>query len=101
MAEAVTVTLSWSTVTLAASVLTALGVIVGYIAKGVRFMDRQKQQDAEIDAIYEELTLLTFGVRACLRGLQEQGCNGPVTEALNLFDKHLNKKAHEHGGANR
>lgn len=42
----------------------------------------------------EELMILTYGIRACLSGLKEQGCNGPVTEAFSMLDKHLNKKAH-------
>ena len=39
-------------------------------------------------------TLLTYGVLACLKGLKEQGCNGPVSEAINKIEKYLNKKAH-------
>lgn len=42
----------------------------------------------------EELMILTYGIRACLSGLKEQGCDGPVTDAINMIDKHLNKKAH-------
>jgi hypothetical protein len=42
----------------------------------------------------EELQLLTYGVLACLKGLREQGCNGPVSEAITKFEKHLNDKAH-------
>ena len=42
-----------------------------------------------------ELQLLTYGVLACLKGLQEKGCNGPVTEAVNKIEKYLNQKAHE------
>ena len=49
---------------------------------------------ADNRAIQEELTLLTYGVLACLKGLKEQGCNGPVTEAVNKIEKHLNTKAH-------
>lgn len=118
-----TVTLSWQTITLIAGGLTGLGIIAGYLARAVRFVDRQKAQDAEMAAmkeqherdkaelydrmnaelssVYEELTLLTYGIQACLKGLQEQGCNGPVTEAVHAFEKHLNKKAHEHGGVHR
>jgi hypothetical protein len=33
-------------------------------------------------------------MRACLSGLKEQGCNGPVTQALDALEKHLNKQAH-------
>lgn len=80
--------------------------IIAYFAKAVRWMDKQKKQDEEIKALRDlhnsdqryinaELTLLTYGVLACLKGLREQGCNGPVTEAVNKIEKHLNEKAHE------
>lgn len=39
--------------------------------------------------------MLTYGILACLKGLQEKVCNGPVTEAINRFEKFLNAKAHE------
>ena len=42
-----------------------------------------------------EQTLLTYGVLACLKGLKEQGCNGPVTEAIGKIEKHINVKAHQ------
>ena len=32
---------------------------------------------------------------ACLKGLKEQGCNGPVSAALDKLEKHLNQAAHE------
>lgn len=90
----------------AGGVLTAAIAIFGAVAKGVRWMDRQKDQDKEIKAlrerhdkdqnhVNEELTLLTYGVLACLKGLKEQGCNGPVSEAIGRIEKHLNQKAHE------
>ncbi len=31
---------------------------------------------------FEELTILLKGQLACLQGLKEQGCNGPVTQAI-------------------
>jgi hypothetical protein len=37
-------------------------------------------------------------VLACLKGLKEQGCDGPVTEALGKLEAHLNQAAHD-GGA--
>ena len=111
------VTLSWQSIIVAGSVLAALGGIFGYLAKAVRFFDRQKEQDTELkklaqhheddkkalheemehelSTIYEEQTILTYGILACLKGLSEQGCNGPVTEAINKIEKHLNQKAHE------
>lgn len=101
----------------AGGVFTATAVIIGTIAKGVRWVDEQKAQSTEIKALREhhdkdanrlreeikqdqirraeEQTLLTYGVLACLKGLREQGCNGPVTEAINKIEKYLNRKAHE------
>ena len=43
----------------------------------------------------EEQQMLTYGVLACLKGLQEKGCNGPVTDAISKIEKYLNAKAHE------
>ena len=42
----------------------------------------------------DEMCLLTYAVLACLKGLKEQGCNGPVTEAIGKVEKHINQKAH-------
>lgn len=78
-----------------AALITALGTIGGLIVAVYKFYARQKKQDDELAAMRGELQLICFGLKACLSGLHDQGCNGPVTEALNLLDKHLNKKAHE------
>ena len=51
--------------------------------------------EAEIKSIKEEQTVLVHGVLACLMGLKEQGCNGPVTDAINAIEKHINKQAHK------
>ena len=98
--------LTWQTIITAASVLGAAGVLIGALVKIVRWMDRQKAQDgdikalrdthnADMDAMKQEQTLLVYGILACLKGLKEQGCNGPVTEAINKIEKHLNQKAHQ------
>ena len=78
-----------------AALLTALGVIGGAALWAVKFVDRQKKQDQELTAIRKEQTLICYGVMACLRGLKEQGCAGPVTPALDKLEKHLNQAAHE------
>ena len=78
----------------AAAVMTALGTVAGAVAAVYRFYLRQKKQDEELSAIRAELQILCFGIRACLSGLKEQGCNGPLTQALTALDKHLNKQAH-------
>jgi len=89
------ITINAQTLITFAGVLAALGTIGGVIAWCVKFVDRQKKQDKEIAAIRKEQTLICYGIKACLQGLKEQGCNGPVTEALDKLDKHLNKAAHE------
>lgn len=78
-----------------AAVLTAAGTIVGVVFAIFRWLQKQKQQDIDIDALKEEQCLLTYGILACLKGLKEQGCNGPVTEAINKIEKHVNQKAHD------
>ena len=87
--------LNVDTVMQGAALLTALGVIGGVVVWCVRFVARQKRQDREIAAICEEQTMICFGVLACLKGLREQGCNGPVSEALGKLEKHLNQQAHK------
>ena len=41
------------------------------------------------------INVCCYGILACLRGLKEQGCDGPVTEALDKLEKHLNMAAHD------
>ncbi len=85
------------TIVKAAALITALGVIGGVVVWCLKFVERQKKQDKEIVAIRHEQTLICYGILACLKGLKEQGCNGPVTEALTKIEKHLNQAAHEDG----
>lgn len=100
------ITLTWQAIITASAVLAAILALVGFFAKGVRWVDQQKQQTADIEALRKlhkddmddmkyEQTLLVYGILACLKGLKEQGCNGPVTEAINKIEKHLNQKAHQ------
>lgn len=85
------------TILKAAAVIGALGVLGGVLVWCLKFVERQKKQDKEIAAIRQEQTLICYGILACLKGLKEQGCNGPVSEALDKIEKHLNKAAHEIG----
>lgn len=85
---------TWQTVITIAAVITATVTIVGRYNKLYDFVKRQEEQDKLIKSIQEEQTLLTYGVLACLKGLHEQGANGPVTEAINKIEKHINEKAH-------
>ena len=82
-------------ITTLAATITALGVIFGVIFAIYKWYLKQEKQDKDIKAIKEEQTVLVHGVLACLKGLSEQGCNGPVTEAINQIEKHINKHAHK------
>ena len=84
----------------AASVI--LGVIIGAYKLYDKLIDRidalekrMDEQDKTIDRVKKEDTLVIYALRACLDGLHQQGCNGKVTEAINMIDKHINKAAHE------
>lgn len=89
------ITVTWQGIITVASVIAAVIAIVAYFAKAVRWVDKQNEQEEKIKALQEEQALLVHGVLACLKGLKEQGCNGPVTAAINQFEDYLNQKAHE------
>ena len=78
-----------------ASVITALGTIIACFTTIHKWILRQNKQDEDIKSIKEEQKVLTTGVLACLKGLKEQGCDGPVTEAISSIENHLNKEAHK------
>lgn len=104
------------TIITAGSILAAVTAFVVLFWKLFRWIEHQKEQDKEISriedkfdkkldaishvneadraAMQEELTLIIFALQACLQGLKEQGCDGPVTEAINKIDKYINQKAH-------
>lgn len=112
-----TIELTPQNVITAASLLTAVILLIKHFAKGVRWFDKQDKQSTDIDelreqhnadvealkkelsddmrAVNEEQTILTYGILACLKGLREQGCNDSVPKAIDMIEKHLNKKAHE------
>ena len=92
------VTLTWQTLITIAAVLTAITTVLGRYNKLYDWIKKQEEQDKLIKDIQEEQALLTYGVLACLKGLSEQGCDGPVSEAINKIEKHINEKAH--GGRN-
>lgn len=89
-----TVTLSWQTVMTAAAVVGAFVALIAYLRKLFGWFERQEKQDKEISSIKEEQAILVEGMLACLKGLQELHCNGPVTEAITKIEHHINSKAH-------
>lgn len=50
---------------------------------------------AEVKDGKEERLVLVNGVLACLKGLKEQGCNGPVTEGIIKIETYLMEKSHD------
>ena len=82
-------------ITTLAATITAHSVIFGAVFAVHKWFLKQEKQDRDIKAIKEEQTILTQGVLACLMGLKEQGCNGPVTEAIDKIETYLNEKAHK------
>lgn len=88
-----------------AGVVGAIATLVGFGYKIFKWMEKQEEQSRQIEKIRkegreheqqlnDELCLLTYAVLACLKGLKEQGCNGPVSEAIEKVEKHTNQKAH-------
>lgn len=82
-------------ITSTASSITACGVVLGIIFAVYNWYLKNERQEDAIKAIKEEQSVLTRGVLACLKGLKEQGCNGPVTDAITDIETHLNKQAHK------
>ena len=92
---------------------TAVGALLGIIIKEVfdvikAHASRKAEKEDEVGKLNEEIDLLKeemnasrkersiicYGLVACLDGLIQNGANGAVTEAKDMLEKHLNKKAH-------
>ena len=82
-----------------AEIVGLIVIFYTYFAKVVRFTDKQQTLEKDLEKLGKEtkteLQVLTYGVLACLKGLKEQGIDGPVTDAITTIEKHLNEKAHE------
>lgn len=100
------ITVTWQSFITAAAFVGAVVALVTYFTKIVRWVDKQSKQDEEIKrlkqhheedirSLKEEQSLLIEGILACLLGLKEQGCNGPVTKAIEKYNTYLNEKAHK------
>ena len=80
----------------------AAAALLGWLFKGFKFVKEPEELREEIAAIKteqntmkEELKILTSGILACLKGLHEQGANGPVTAEIKKIEDHMNESAHK------
>ena len=119
-----TIELTPQNIIMAGSVLTAVILLVTYLVKVINFFDELKQLKERVvkneekikgleesrkkaiaelkdfhnednGRIREEQQILIYCSLACLKGLQQLGANGDVTEAINRIEKHLNMAAHQ------
>ena len=101
----------------AAAVIGAITAICGALLAVVKWYLKQEKQSDDIETLKnkeqddikkltdmhsedirqlnEELCLITYAMLACLDGLKQLHCNGPVSEAHNKLEKHLNMSAHD------
>ena len=77
-----------------AAFLSAIGALGGIIFWCFKFVERNRKQDMELSAMRKEMTLIFYGVTACLKAFKEQGCDGPVTTALEKLESYVNEMAH-------
>lgn len=86
-------------------VIGALGAISGFLILIYKFVkspkdnaskidELEEQHNADIADIKNELCVMNYALLATLDGLKQLHCNGNVTEAYNMLEKHLNKQAH-------
>ena len=54
-----------------------------------------KHLKRDVEDSKEERLILLKGQLACLKGLKEQGCNGPVTQTINDIENYIIKKSHD------
>ncbi len=100
------ITLTWQSIITVSAIVGAVVALVSYFSKVVRWVDKQSKQDEEIKKlqqhheddmkiIKEEQAIIVHGVLACLKGLREQGCNGPVKEGIAEIEDYLNQNEHK------
>ena len=105
------------TIIQAAAVIGAITAILGVLLGIVKWYLKQEKQSDDIETLKNkeqedirkltdmhsedirklntELCLITYAMLACLDGLKQLHCNGPVSEAHQKLEKHLNVTAHD------
>lgn len=74
-------------------------VVLDKIENNTKDIEKLKEEveclKSEVQDSKEERLILLKGQLACLKGLKEQGCNGPVTKAIGDIEEYLMKKTHD------
>ena len=78
-----------------ASWIAALSAIGGVVFAVFKFMAKINRMDKKLDSIMLEQQHIAKGTLAALKGLKEQGCNGPVSDALEELEGHIFQQAHK------
>ncbi len=77
------------------SVTSSVIVIGSALIAVIHWFQRQSEQDRDIRRLKDEMNLICSGVLACLKGLREQGCDGPVDAAIEEIERYIKDQAHE------
>ena len=85
-----------------ASLMTAIGIIIGCLRAAFKQTDKWNGYDEQIKNIEEQIQGLrdeqlmqTHVLWATLEGLHQLGCNGEVTQARNELNEYLNVQTHK------
>ena len=89
------------TIITTAAVAAAIVALLSYYNKVHDWVKHQEEQDKRMDwiehvaqSVRKELTLIVYGLSACLDGLGQLGANHTVPVAKDKLDKYINKQAH-------
>lgn len=89
------ITLTAGTIITFASLLGAIGVILGAVIRVNKFVEKQETHSYQIKDLKHEQQLMFTALCACLDGLQQLGCNHSVPKAKEQLEQWLNEQAHE------
>ena len=90
-----------------AGIISAITLVCGLVFAFVKWILKQDKQSKDIEAlkkhheadmgkVKDELCVISYALLATLDGLKQLNCNGEVTKAYSMLQKHLNKSAHDH-----
>lgn len=91
---------------IAVGIISGIAAICGLIYAFVKWLQKQNNQSNEItalrerhecdnEAVKDELCVIIYTLFAVLDGLKQKGCNGEVSKAYQMLQKHINKSAHD------